>query len=90
MVAFFSTLLRLFFHVFRSKRTIFSEIALLKKENEILLRRVGKKRVHSTYTIRSGEQQRIPKPGESEKTGGAVRKSAVLGGLHHHYYRRAA
>jgi hypothetical protein len=45
MVAFFSTLLRLFFHVFQSKRTIISEIALLKKENEILLRRFGKKRV---------------------------------------------
>jgi len=45
MVAFFSTLLRLFFHVFRSRRTILSEIALLKKENEILLRRFGKKRV---------------------------------------------
>jgi putative transposase len=45
MVAFFSTLLRLFFYVFRSKRTIISEIALLKKENEILLRGFGKKRV---------------------------------------------
>ena len=46
MVAFFSTLLRLFFQVFRSRRTILSEIALLKKENEILLRKMGKKRVH--------------------------------------------
>ncbi len=45
MVAFFSILLRLFFHVFRSKRTIISEIGLLKKENEILLRRLGKRRV---------------------------------------------
>jgi hypothetical protein len=45
MVAFFSILLRLFFHVFRSKRTIISEIILLKKENEILLRRLGKRRV---------------------------------------------
>jgi len=37
-----------------------------------------------------GIQQQIPKPGEPEKTGGAVRKRAVLGGLHHHYYRQAA
>ena len=37
-----------------------------------------------------GIQQQIPKPDEPEKTGGAVRKSAVLGGLHHHYYRQAA
>jgi hypothetical protein len=46
MVAFFSTLLRLFFQAFRSKRTILSEIALLKKDNEILLRKMGKKKVH--------------------------------------------
>jgi hypothetical protein len=45
MIAFFSTLLRLFFHVFRSKRSILSEIALLQKENEILLRKTGKKKV---------------------------------------------
>ncbi len=37
-----------------------------------------------------GIQQQIPKPGEPEKTGSAVRKSAVLGGLDHHYYRQAA
>jgi len=37
-----------------------------------------------------GIQQQIPKPGEPEKTGGAVRKSVVLGGLHHHYYRQVA
>jgi hypothetical protein len=36
-----------------------------------------------------GLQQRIPKPGEPGKTGGAVRKSPVPGGLHHHYYRQA-
>jgi len=46
MVAFFSTLLRHFFHVFRSRRTVLSEIALVKKENEILLRKMGKKKVH--------------------------------------------
>jgi hypothetical protein len=37
-----------------------------------------------------GILQQIPKLGEPEKTGGAVRKSAVLGGLHYHYYRQAA
>ena len=46
MIAFFASLLRLFFQAFRSKRNVLSENALLKKENEILLRRVGKKRVH--------------------------------------------
>ena len=45
MVLFFASLLRLFLEVFRSKRTIVSEIALLRKENEILLRRIGNKRV---------------------------------------------
>ena len=45
MVAFFASLLRIFLQAFRSKRTIVSENALLRKENEILLRRVGKKRV---------------------------------------------
>ena len=46
MVAFLSTLLRLFFQFFRSRRIILSEIALLKKENESLVRKMGKKRVH--------------------------------------------
>jgi hypothetical protein len=130
MITFFGTLLRIVFHAFRSKRNILSENALLKKENDILLRRVGKKRVHFNIrqmerlfrTVRrealdnfllagknqvqrildefvafynsqrphQGIQQQIPKHGEPEKTGGVVRKSAVLGGLHHHYYRPAA
>jgi len=46
MIAFIATLLRLFFQAFRSKRNVLSEIALLKKENEILLRKMGKKKVH--------------------------------------------
>lgn len=37
-----------------------------------------------------GLQQQIPIPVESKKIGGAVCRSAVLGGLHHHYYRQAA
>jgi transposase InsO family protein len=37
-----------------------------------------------------GIRQQIPKPGELEKKCGAVCRSGVLGGLHHHYYRRAA
>ena len=37
-----------------------------------------------------GIQQQIPKPSETERTKGPFRKSAVLGGLHHHYFRRAA
>ena len=35
-------------------------------------------------------KQGIPRPGEPEKTRGAVLKSAVRGGLHHHYFRHAA
>jgi hypothetical protein len=46
MSAFIATLLRVFFQAIRSKRNVLSENALLKKENEILLQRVGKKRVH--------------------------------------------
>jgi putative transposase len=49
MIAFFSTLLRLFIHVFRSKGNILSENALLKKENEILLRKTGRRRVHFDF-----------------------------------------
>jgi hypothetical protein len=37
-----------------------------------------------------GLEQQIPKPCESKKIGGPVCKSAVLGGLHHPYYRQAA
>jgi len=46
MISFFGTLIRILFHAFRSKRIIPFENALLKKKNAILLRRVGKKRVH--------------------------------------------
>jgi transposase InsO family protein len=37
-----------------------------------------------------GLQQGIPRPGEPGITSGAIRESAVLGGLHHHYFRQAA
>ncbi len=45
MIALFATLLRFILHAFRSKRNILTENALLKKENEILVRKVGNKRV---------------------------------------------
>ena len=45
MVILFASFLRLFLQLFRSNWTIVSEIALVRKENEILLRRLGKKRV---------------------------------------------
>jgi hypothetical protein len=44
MVLFFASLPRIFLQVFRSKRTIVSENALLTKENKILLRRLGNRR----------------------------------------------
>ena len=46
MIIFLAILLRFFLHAFRSRRIILSEDALLKKEDDILLRRVGEKRVH--------------------------------------------
>ena len=46
MISYFGTLIRIFFHAFRSKGIILTENVLVNKENGILLRRVGKKRVH--------------------------------------------
>jgi hypothetical protein len=43
MIAFVTTLLRLFLQAFRSKRNTLTENAHLKKENEILARKMGKK-----------------------------------------------
>jgi hypothetical protein len=45
MITFFATMLRFILRAFRSKRIILSENALLKKENDILLRREVKMRV---------------------------------------------
>jgi len=62
MISFLAILPRLFFQTFRSKATILSESAFLKKENDILLWRVGKKRVHlSKYGKRRNDAE-IMKP----------------------------
>ena len=45
---------------------------------------------YNTQRPHQGIQQQIPKPGEADRTAGPIRKSAVLGGLHHHYFRQAA
>jgi hypothetical protein len=45
---------------------------------------------YNTQRPHQGIRQQIPKPGEAEKADGAIRKSAVLGGLHHHYFRQVA
>ncbi len=45
MVSLFASFLRLFVQIFRFNRTIVSEIALVRKGNEILLRRLGKMKV---------------------------------------------
>jgi hypothetical protein len=45
---------------------------------------------YNTQRPHQGIRQQIPKPGELEKMCGAVCRNGVLGGLHHHYYRRAA
>ena len=49
MIAFLATLLRFILHAFRSKRNILTANALLQKENEILARKMGKKRVHFDF-----------------------------------------
>ena len=46
MIAFLGTFRRLFFLALGPKRIVLSKNALLKKENGIVLRRAGKKRVH--------------------------------------------
>ncbi len=99
MIIFLATMPRFFLRAFRSKRIILSENAVLKKENDILLQRVRKNRVQfdthdklffNGQRPHQGNEQQIPKPGEPDKTGGAVCMSPVLGGLHHNYYRQAA
>ena len=49
MVLFLASLLRFFLYAFSSSKTLLSENAVLKKENEILLRKVDKKRVHFSF-----------------------------------------
>ncbi len=62
MISCLATLPRLFFQIFRSKATILSENAMLKKENDILLRRVGKKRVHFSKYGKRRNGAEIMKP----------------------------
>jgi hypothetical protein len=99
MKAFLAAFLHSILLTLGSKRDVLSKNAVLKKENEILLRKVGKQRVQFDTLDKSffnsqrphqGIRQQIPKHAELEKRGGAVCRSAVLGGLHHHYFRRAA
>ena len=45
---------------------------------------------YNTQRPHQGIRQQIPKPGEAQRTAGPIRKTAVLGGLHHHYSRQAA
>jgi putative transposase len=49
MILFLASLLRLFLHAFGSRSAVLAENAMLKKENEILLRKVGKKRVRFSF-----------------------------------------
>ena len=50
MILFLACLLRFFLRAFGSKGAILSENAVLKKEDEILLRKVGKKRVRFGFS----------------------------------------
>ena len=45
---------------------------------------------YNTQRPHQGIQQQIPKPGEAQRTAGPIRKTPVLGGLHHHWSRQAA
>ena len=49
MVLFLASLLRFFLRAINSKGAVLSENAVLRKENEILLRKVGKKRVRFSF-----------------------------------------
>jgi transposase InsO family protein len=66
-------------------------------ENVLLTGKSQVQRIRDEYVAfynaqrpHQGIQQQIPKTGEPGRAEDAVRKSAVLGGLHHHYYRQAA
>jgi hypothetical protein len=45
---------------------------------------------YNTQRPHQGINQQIPKPDEAQRGAGPIRKTAVLGGLHHHYFRQAA
>jgi hypothetical protein len=45
---------------------------------------------YNTQRPHQGIHQQIPKPGETQRTAGPIRKTPVLAGLHHHYFRQAA
>jgi hypothetical protein len=51
MATLFASLLRLFLQIFRSRRTIVAEITLVRKENEILLRRLGWMSVEAGFLL---------------------------------------
>jgi hypothetical protein len=115
MVLLLASLPRFVHDLFNSRKSIFSENAVLKKKarstcgeparnvrrealDKFLL--LGRDQIqgileeyvafHNTQRPHQRIHQQIPKPGEAERTSGPIRKSAVLGGLHHHYYRKAA
>jgi hypothetical protein len=52
MILFLASLLRFVLHLFCARRNILTENAVLKKENEILLRKVGNRRVRFGFYAR--------------------------------------
>jgi transposase InsO family protein len=66
-------------------------------DNFLLLGRSQIERILEEYVTyynsqrpHQGLKQQIPNPVETQNMRGPVCRSAILGGLHHHYYRRAA
>jgi hypothetical protein len=44
----------------------------------------------NTQRPQPGIHQQIPKPAEAQRMAGSICKTALLGGLHHHYFKQAA
>jgi hypothetical protein len=65
MISFFAILLRLFFKIFRSNRTILSENALLKKEKKSCCNESGGIGFISTYTTNCSS---CPEQGSGRQT----------------------
>jgi hypothetical protein len=93
MILLLASLVRFFFNIERFFRNVRREaldnFQLLSKDQiQGILEEYGA--FYNTQRPHQGIRQQIPKPGEAERTRGPIRKSAVLGGLHHHHLRQAA
>jgi hypothetical protein len=77
MINFICLFIKIILNIFKTKRVLIYEIALLKKEPS------------ATIIITQGIEQQLPNKYKSQKSG-KILKMPILSGLHHHYYRKAA